>query len=126
MCGNIAKHNPLHLDWVISDLQKLLKRASHVIEAHDANLALEQFFCWFFNDMFKSHTNHIAQFLNDIRWYMFNYLQVEYESSLYLTCRFEREYAYRIPNSISDPLATWMYWALMNRVRGNPSWITLR
>ena len=120
MCGNIAKHNALHLNGVINYLCKLLKKTGHCVEAQEANLALEQFFSWFFNDMFVFHSNHIAQFLNDIRWYLFRYLQSEYEKSRYLTCRFEKDYAFRVPESISDPLATWMYWALMNRVRTTP------
>ena len=120
MCGNIAKHNPTRLDHVIKELRELLETNGIDVEIHEAYMALQDFFDWFFSDIFVFHSNHIAEQLNDIRWHISEYLQHEYEQSCYRGKRFDGDYRFRIPKSIEDPSAQWMYWDLMNRVRAKP------
>lgn len=117
MCGNIAKHNPARLDRVIDSIRKLLKNSGHCVGWDEAFYGLEQFFDWFFNGMFKFHSNHIAEFLNNIRWYMFLYLRDEYTRSWHQTNEYYGDYGYHIPEAINDSVARTMYWDLMNRVR---------
>lgn len=117
MCGNIAKHNPARLDHDIRSFRKLLKNSGHCVGWDEAYFGLEQFFDWFFNDMFKFHSNHIAEFLNNIRWYMFLYLRDEYTRSWHRTNEYYGDYGYHIPEAINDSVARTMYWDLMNRVR---------
>ena len=120
MCGNFAKHNPARLDRVIGSIRKLLKNSGHCVGWDEAYYGLEQFFERFFNDMFKFHSNHIAEFLNNIRWYMFLYLRDEYTRSWHRSNKYYGDYGYHIPEDIDDSVARTMYWDLMNRVRIRP------
>ena len=120
VCGNIAKHSLARLSRTISDLRGLLKAAGHDVPIQEAYLAAEQFFEWFFDDVFIFHSNQIVEFLNDIRWRVFEYLRPEYERSWHSRGRFHGDYGYHVPESIADPVAQAMYWDVMNRVRGKP------
>lgn len=120
MCGNIAKHNRARLSRIIGDLRGLLAAAGHDVSLLEMSLAIEEFFDWFFDDMFIFHSNQIVEFLNDIRWHMFEYLQPEYEQSWFSRGRFQGDYGYHIPESITEPVAEAEYWDLMNRVRREP------
>ena len=120
MCGNIAKHSLARLSRIISDLRGLLKVAGHDVSIQKAHLATAQFFGWFFDDIFIFHSNQIAEFLNDIRWLVFEYLRPEFERSWHRKGRFHWDYGYHVPESVTDPVAQAMYWDLMNRVRGKP------
>lgn len=120
MCGNISKHSLPRLSRVVSELQGLLTAAGHNVSIQDANLATEPFFDRFFDDVFIFHSNQIVEFLNDIRWRMFEYLQLEYQRSWHPGGRFTGDYGYHIPDSVTDPFAQAMYWDVLNRVRAKP------
>ncbi len=82
-------------------------------------LVLPEFHEWFHDNVFGYHARTIAEFLNNIRWSIFEYLKPEYERS------FERidpnpMYRYRFPPEITHPVAKEMYWDLMNMVRSAP------
>ena len=81
ICGNISKHSLPRLSRVVSELHGLLTAAGYNVSIQDANLATEPFFEWFFDDVFMFDCNQIVEFLNDIRWRMFEYLQPEYQRS---------------------------------------------
>ena len=120
LCGNIAKHNLSRLDQTISGLRRLLEEAGHDVSVKEAYLATENFFDWFFDDIFIFHSNQIIEFLNDIRWALYNYLQPEYRRSWHSTGGFHGGYGFHVPVAITDPVARTMYWDLMNRVRFKP------
>ena len=120
MCGNITKHSLPRLNRVASELQDLLKTAGYDVSIQDAKLAADLFFDWFFDDVFMFHSNQIVEFLNDIRWRMFEYLQPEYQRSCHPGGRFTGDYGYHIPDSVTDPFAQAMYWDVLNRVRAKP------
>lgn len=120
MCGNIAKHNLDRLTRNIEDFQSLLKAAGHEVSIQNAYLATGDYFTWFFDDVFLFHSNYIVEFLNDIRWDVFEYLHPAYERSWYPRTRFRGDYGYNLPESIVNPFAQAMYWDLMNRVRRKP------
>jgi len=125
MCGDIAKHNLARLATNVGHLRKLLEAAGHSVSEQEAYLSVENFFEWFHDDIFSYHSSQIAEFLNNIRWAIFEYLQPEFRRSWHLTENttpdFPR-YAYHVPAVITDPLARAMYWNLMNRVRARP-WV---
>ena len=125
MCGDIAKHNLARLSTNVGCLRKLLKTAGHAVSEQEAYLAIEGFFEWFFDDIFIYHSSQIAEFLNNIRWAIFEYLQPEYQRSWHLTDDatpdFPR-YGYHFPSGIIEPVARAMYWDVMNRVRAKP-WV---
>ncbi|TBG52607.1 hypothetical protein [Rhizobium leguminosarum] len=124
MCGDIAKHNLARLATNVKHLQRLLTAAGHEVSEEDAYLAVEGFFEWFQQDIFIYHSSHIAEFLNNIRWAIFDYLGPEYRRSYHPTGEVSglEVYAYRVPTEIGEPVAHAMYWDLMNRYRSRP-WV---
>ena len=120
MCGDIAKHSLPRLSVNARYLRKLLERAGHAITEEQSYLAIPNFFDWFFNDCFMYSASRIAEFLNEIRWAIFEYLKPEFQRAWYPTD--DIAYGYRIPSEIEEPVAHAMYWDLMNRVLHKP-WI---
>ena len=123
MCGDIAKHSLPRLAGNVRHLRKILKASGHPVQEQDAYLAVEDFFTWFHQDVFIYDASQIAEFLNNIRWSIYDYLRLEYQRSWYLTHDVTpdfRSYEYRMPQDITEPVARVMYWGLMNRVRAKP------
>ena len=123
MCGDIAKHNLARLATNVGHLQRLLEKANHQVNEQEAYLAIKNFFEWFFDDIFIYHSSQIAEFLNNIRWAIFKYLQPEFQRSWHLTEHATPDfpsYGYHIPDEITEPIAQAMYWDVMNRVRAKP------
>ena len=123
MCGDIAKHNLARLERRVKDLRKLLEVAKPSVSEQDAYLAVEGFFEWFQGNIFIYHSSQIAEFLNNIRWSIYEFLQPEFQRSWDLpddgTTDFPA-YKYRVPSDVTEPLAQAMYWNLMNRSRSRP------
>ena len=125
MCGDIAKHNLARLSANVAHLRRLLGACGHNVSEQQAYLAVEGFFERFGEDVFIYHSSQIAEFLNNIRWAIFEYLEPEYQRSWH-----RREnathglgrYGYEIPAEINEPVAKAMYWEVMNKVRTRP-WV---
>lgn len=123
MCGDIAKHNLARLATNAGHLRKLLENAGHSVSEQQAYLAIDNFFEWFHNDILIYHSSQIAEFLNNIRWAIYEYLQPEFRRSFHLTDQATRDfpiYNYRVPAEIIEPVALAMYWDAMNRSRSKP------
>jgi hypothetical protein len=124
MCGDIAKHNLARLSTNVRHLRALLEAAGHPVGEQQGYLAVENFFDWFHDDIFVYHSSQIAEFLNNIRWAIYDYLRQEFARSWHLTERATPDfpiYAYRYPDGCAEPVARAMYWDVMNRVRAKPS-----
>ena len=120
MCGDIAKHSLPRLSGHARHLRKLLKAAGHRITEEQSYLAIPNFFRWFFDDCFMYSLSRIAEFLNEIRWAICEYLLTEYRRAWYQID--DINYGYRVPPAIIEPVARAIYWELMNRVQMKP-WI---
>jgi hypothetical protein len=123
MCGDVAKHNLARLATNADHLRKLLQAAGYSLSEQEAYLAVGDFFEWFHNDIFIYHSSQIAEFLNNIRWSIYDYLQPEFRRSWHLTDKATPEfpvYSYRVPPDITEPVARAMYWDVMNRSRSGP------
>ncbi len=123
MCADIAKHNLARLATNVGHLRKLLETAGHPVSEQEAYLAVENFFEWFHEDIFIYHSSQIAEFLNNIRWAIYDYLQPEFRQSWHWTDTATAQfpiYSYRVPAEIIEPLAHAMYWDVMNRSRARP------
>ena len=123
MCGDIAKHHLGRLANNIDHLRRLLKHSGYTVGEQEAYLAVDNFFEWFFDGIFMYHSSQIAEFLNNIRWAIFDYLQPEFQRSWHLTddaTRDFQKYSYHVPDDIMEPVARAMYWDVMNRVRAKP------
>jgi len=94
----------------------------------EAYLTFENFFEQFHTDAFAYHASTIAEFLNNIRWEIYEYLLEEYRRSHseYQQDAYDKSpeanvaYKYDIPSAISNGTASTMYWELMNRCRSRP------
>jgi hypothetical protein len=124
ICGDIAKHSLPRLAGNVNYIRDLVTATGHPISEQEAYLAINNFYEWFHRDIFHCHSSLIAEFLNDLRWAIYEYLQPEYRRSWYPTeiISGAQMYGYRYPEGCSEPAARAMYWDLMNRVRGKP-WI---
>lgn len=123
MCGDIAKHNLTRLAANVKHLKNLLEAAGHQISEQQAYLAIDNFFEWFQQDIFIYHASQVAEFLNNIRWAIYDYLQPEFQRSWHLTEEATVQfpmYGYRVPPEITEPVATAMYWELMNLSLSTP------
>lgn len=123
MCADIAKHSLARLATNVRHLRKLLEAAGHPVSEQEAYLAVENFFEWFHDDIFIYHSSQIAEFLNNIRWAIYDYLQPEFQRSWHWTDKATVQfpiYSYRVPAEITEPLALAMYWSAMNRSRSKP------
>jgi len=97
-------------------------------------LALDDFYQWFHDDIFNYHASTIAEFLNNIRWAIYEYLQPEFHSSIVWESREPAKYRYTYPGGVSSKLGKSYYSDLMNEVRSAPyvprfqvtKWLKLR
>ncbi|CAN7262230.1 hypothetical protein [Mesorhizobium caraganae] len=123
MCGDMAKHNLARLATNVGHLRKLLAEAGHPVSEQQGYLAVETFFEWFYQDIFIYHSSQVGEFLNNIRWAIYDYLQPEFRRSFYVSARSTAEfpmYSYHVPSAITEPIAVAMYWDAMNRSRSQP------
>jgi hypothetical protein len=120
MCGNISKHNFLRLIGVAEELKEVLSRNGVSVGSDEAVLALEDFYRWFHDDILNYHASTIAEFLNDIRWGIYEYLQPEFQRSIVWESREPLKYRYTYPAGVTSTLAQSYYWDLMNDVRRPP------
>lgn len=123
MCGDIAKHSLARLEANAKRLVNLLEKAGEEITEQQAYIAIESFFEWFHEDILVYHSSRIAEFLNNIRWEINEYVKPEFERSFHLKDAGTLEfpvYGYSVPHSIREPVAYEMYWSLMNRCRFGP------
>lgn len=120
MCGNISKHNFLRAIGVAEELKEILSKSDINIELDSALLALADFYERFHTDIFNYHASTIAEFLNNIRWGIFEYLQPEFQSSIVWDKTTPLLYQYTYPNGVVTKLAQECYWEIMNEVRTPP------
>lgn len=121
MCGDIAKHNLSRLAGNVKHLRSLLEASGNPVSEQDGYLAIANFFEWFHDDILICHAGALAEFLNNIRWAIFEYLRPEYLRSWHRPEGMpEPFYGFRIPENCTEPVARSMYWDLMNNVRAKP------
>jgi len=126
ICGNISKHNFTRLDQDVKKVESIFKNSKCPINRQQGYMVLPEFYEWFHDNIFNYHASKIAEFLNNIRWGIFKYLQVAQSQSD------ESERIGRIPTlssvpgffdypeSCRNPLAQHMYVTLMEEVKDEP------
>lgn len=117
--GNTAKHNFSRLSDNVNKIVRLLKDHDHSVSDQDGYLLLPEFQEWFHENVFAYHATTIAEYLNNIRWAMFDYLLPQYHRS-YERVEPHPMYKFNYPDGLSQPIAKAMYWDLMNMVRSRP------
>jgi len=134
ICGNISKHNFSRLSGVANDVVKILTRNNINISLEEALLVLDEFYERFHADILNYHSSTITEFLNNIIWGIYEYLQPEFRQSIVLESGNSPIYSYTYPDSIQSKFAKSCYWDLMNEVRSIPymrrfrvtKWLKLR
>lgn len=120
ICGNISKHSMLRLSRPAKQVQRMLEDAGTTVSLDEAVLALEGFYERFHTDIFNYHASTIAEFLNEIRLGIHEYLLPEYQQSYATRGGDPTRYEYQYPDSVNSKLGKALYWDLMNRIRKRP------
>ena len=119
--GNISKHNFSRLSGVAKKLIEIFKRNHIDISFEDALLILDECYETFHFDLINYHGSTISEFLNNIRWGIYHYLQPEFQQSIvYEGDEHPWKYHYTYPEDINNDFAKNCYWDLMNEVRSKP------
>lgn len=121
MCGNIAKHNFLRLNRVAQQLRDILLQSQVDIRVDEALLTLNDFYERM-QGIFGYHSTTIAEFLNNIRWGVYEYLQPEFRRSYRRIPDDQWRYEFDYPQALKNEFARSCYWDLMNHVRSGP-WV---
>jgi hypothetical protein len=134
MTGNISKHNYLRAIGVAEKLKEILSRGGITADINEALLILAEFYERFHTDILNYHSSTIAEFLNNIGWGIYDYLQPEFNKSIVREGGNPPKYRYTYPKDIKSKYAKACYWELMNEVRSKPymrkfkvtKWLKLR
>lgn len=134
MTGNISKHHFLKLTVTARKFLKILSESGITVDSDEALLALAEFYERFHTDILNYHSRTIAEFLNNIRWGIYDYLQPEFKKSIVWEGGDPPKYHYTYPKEIQSEFAKACYWELMNEVSSKPymrkfkvtKWLKLR
>jgi len=103
----------------VKRIREILAAHGHTIDEGQGFLVLKEFYEWFHTNIFVMHSSATAEFLNNLRWGIYRYLQPEFMRS-YERVEPEPMYRYTYPPNCVHPLGQAIYWDLMNMVRGRP------
>lgn len=120
MSGDVSKHNYLRAVSVASRLKDILEKAGKDVSLEEALQAMPDFYDRFHDDILIYLSSHLCEFLNNIRWGIYNYLLHEYQRSYESNNDEMGGYRFRIPAGIRSTYASSCYWDLMNYVRSKP------
>lgn len=120
MTGNLSKHNFLRTFRVAKELQGVLRKSNITVTLEEANIALADFYERFHADILNYHSSTIAEFLNNIRWGIYEYLQLLFHQSIVRDVADPTMYCYTCPPNVFAPFAVQVFWDLMNVVRSPP------
>jgi hypothetical protein len=122
ICADIGKHSFARLEHNVGKIVRILSDHGKKIDEGMGYAVLPEFWDWFHTHLFAYHASTIGEFLNNIRWGIFEYLMPEYARAYRVTGYVtEAEmYEFDVPSEITAPIARAMYWGLMNMVRFKP------
>jgi len=122
ICADIGKHSFARLEGNVRKIVDILQAHGKSIDEGMGYTVLPEFWEWFHDHLFAYHLSTIAEFLNNIRWAIYEYLRPEFSRAYHVTGMVSgaEMYAFHYPDGIEAPLAKTMYWGLMNMVRSQP------
>jgi hypothetical protein len=120
ICGNIGKHNFTRLGADVAILCKVLEANGATVDPAMGYLVLPEFYEWFHTNVFSYHSSAIGEFLNNIRWGLYDYLRPEFLRSFRKDNPTSIAYRFDVPKNCEHEVARTMYWDLMNAVRSPP------
>jgi hypothetical protein len=119
ICGNIAKHSFAGLSWNSKEIAEILAANGVTVNDDQRFLVIPEFYDWFHRGIMNYHISAIAEFLNNIRYGIHEYLKPEWERSYTKDQHDPVRYSYKVPGEITRELPKSMYWDLMDAVRGS-------
>lgn len=122
ICADIGKHSFARLEPNVAKIVRILAEHGKVIDEGMGYAVLPEWWEWFHTHLFGYHASTIAEFLNNIRWGIYEYLQTEFRRAYYPLPDHPMEgaYGFDVPGEVTSPIAQTMYWDLMNYVRSPP------
>ena len=120
ICGNIAKHNFTRLSANVGEICEILEANGTAIDTDQGYLVIPEFYEWFHINVLNYHSSAIAEFLNNIRWGIYDYLRPEFARSFTKDDPASIAYRFIYPPDCNRPVVQTMYWDLMNAVRSEP------
>jgi hypothetical protein len=121
ICGNLSKHNFSRLSGVAKEIIEIFKNNQLTLSEENALAIFGEFYDWFHNNIFNYHSSAIAEFLNNIRWGIYEYLQPEYKQSIiYIQNDPRNRHKYTYPKGVGNKFAKECYWNLMNEIMVKP------
>jgi hypothetical protein len=120
ICGDVSKHNFSRLGSTAKKLLKILERNGIPLDVHGTLLVLDDFYERFHTDILNYHGSTIAEFLNNIRWGIHEYLEPEFSRSMVRENGDPPRYRYTYPREVTNEFAKRCYWDLMNAIRSGP------
>lgn len=120
ICGTISKHNRLGLTRQAEIIKKIFERNKVILELTEALLVMEDFYQHFHDDIFNYHSSTIAEFLNNVRLGVHDYLQPEYHHSYVYEGGEFLKYRFTYPANVKSAYGKTCYWDLMNKIRAKP------
>jgi len=120
ICGDIAKHSLPRMSTNADRIRKLLAENGHEVNVAEAYLAMPDFYQWFHHEIFNYHASTISEFLNNIRWGIYDYLRPEFVRSYVKPDATSPMYRFDYPRDCVNELPRALYWDLMNWARSEP------
>jgi hypothetical protein len=120
ICGNIAKHSFARLNIDVEEITKVLQANGVTIDIDQGYLVIPDFYEWFHTNILNYHISALAEFLNNIRWGIYEYLRPEFERLYTRDSPTSVGWRFTYPPDCNRPIAQAMYWDLMNEVRSEP------
>ncbi|MER8368027.1 hypothetical protein [Mesorhizobium sp. M1378] len=120
ICGNICKHNFSRLQYDARKIQTLLRKNGRSIREERIYELLPQFQEWFHDNVLNYHVGTLAEFLNNIRWAIYRYLQPHLRKSFVPKGGNLPGYRFKVPRTIRRAAPLGLYWDLMNKALEKP------
>lgn len=117
ICGNIAKHSFAGLSRNSKDIAEILSANGVKVDDDQRFLVIPDFYEWFHRNILSYHISAIAEFLNNIRAGIYDYLLPEWDRAYKKDLQDPIKYSYSVPDALTRPLSRSMYRDLMNDVR---------
>ncbi|ESX24170.1 hypothetical protein [Mesorhizobium sp. LSJC264A00] len=120
ICGNIVKHNFSRLQADAQKIQKVLRDNGRRVKEETIYEILPAFKEWYHDNVLNYHLSTIAEFLNNIRWAIYEYLQPHFRKSFVRQGGDPPRYTFKVPTKLRRSAVRGLYWDLMNKARGEP------
>lgn len=120
ICGNIVKHNFSRLQSDAQKIQRVLSDNGRRVKEETIYKILPFFKEWFHDNILNYHLSTLAEFLNNIRWAIYEYLQPHFQQSFFWEGGDPPRYRFKVPSKLRRIAVRALYWDLMNKARDKP------